>query len=273
MKRMGITITGWLAGVLLLSGAMAAGSASALPEVGRCVAQAGTGKYKAANCTEKAGKLVSEKSFEFKKGAVQKSFTGGGGVAVLETASGTKIVCTRESAVGEYNETLGAIRAVRKVILSFKDCQLPLLDTTCRTAGAEEGEFVTSPLKGKLGYVSGKGTKTPTVGQELRPEKAKGPFLEFECAGGAVKVKVGVRGTTPNGNDCIIGTLETVNAMSATFAEAFNGSAGLQSPQAFETTPTKPCNLETNTNGGEYERIMLVFTSTVANEEPLEVKA
>jgi hypothetical protein len=271
MRRM--SITRWLVAVLVASAGIAAQSASALPEVGRCIAQAGTGKYKDANCTEKAGKLVSEKSFEFKKGAVQKSFTGGGGEAVLETASGTKFVCARESAVGEYNETVGAIRAVRKVILRFKDCQLPLLDTTCRTAGAEAGEFVTSPLKGRLAYVSGKGTKMPTVGQELRPEKAKGPFLEFECSGGAVKVKVGVRGTTPNGNDCIIGTLETVNAMSATFAEAFNGSAGLQSPQAFETTPTKPCNLETNANGGEYERTDLAFTTTISNEEALDVKA
>jgi hypothetical protein len=273
MKRVGITITGWLAGVLLLSGAMAAASASALPEVGRCVAQAGTGKYKDANCSEKPGKLPSEKAFEFKKGAVKKAFTGSGGEAVLETASGTKIACTRESAVGEYNETLGAIRAVRKVILSFKECQLPPLGLGCRTAGAEEGEFVTSPLKGRLAYVSGKGTKTPAVGQELRPEKAKGAFLEFECGGGGVKVKTGVRGTTPNGNDCIIGTVSPVNVMNATFTEAFSGSEGVQSPQSFETSPTKLCNLEANTNGGPYERSSLAFTSTITNEEPLEVKA
>jgi hypothetical protein len=270
MKRMGITITGWLAGVLLLSGAMAAASASGLPEVGRCVAQAGTGKYKDANCTEKAGKLVSEKAFEFKKGAVKKAFTGSGGEALLETGE-TTISCRAVSAVGEYREALGAIKGVQKVVMRLTGCGLPI--GNCNTAGAPEGEFVTAPLKGKLGYISGKGTKTPAVGQELRPEKAKGPFLEFECGFGAAKVKVGVRGTTPNGNDCIIGTLSTVNVTSVTFAEAFSGSKGLQSPQNFETSPTRICNLEASTNGGKFERTDLAFTTTITNEEPLEVKA
>jgi hypothetical protein len=271
MKRICITSTGWLAAALLLSGAMAAGSAWALPEVGRCVAQVGTGKYKDANCSEKAGKLVSEKGFEFKKGAVKKAFTVSSGEVVLETASETKVICHAGSAVGEYREASGVIKQVQKVVMRLTGCGLPI--GNCNTAGAPEGEFVTAPLKGKLGYVSGKGTKTPTVGQELRPEKAKGPLLEFECGGGAAKVKVGVRGTTPNGNDCIIGTLSPVNVMSASFAEAFSGSKGVQSPQSFETSPTKICNLESSANGGKFERNDLAFTTTITNEEPLEVKA
>jgi hypothetical protein len=266
-----MSITRWLVAVLVVSAGITAQSASALPEVGRCVAQAGTGKYKDANCSEKAGKLVSEKAFEFKKGAVKKAFTGSGGEVVLETASETKIVCSAGSAVGEYREVFGVIKAVQKVVMRLTGCGLPI--GNCNTAGASEGEFVTSPLKGALGYLSGKGTKTPIVGQELHPELAKGPFLEFECGFGAAKVKVGVRGSTSNGNDCIIGTLSTVNVMSATFAEAFSGSKGVQSPHSFETSPTKVCNLETSTNGGPYERIDLVFTTTISNEEPLKVKA
>jgi hypothetical protein len=61
--------------------------------------------------------------------------------------------------------------------------------------------------------------------------------------------------------------------MSASFAEAFSGSKGVQSPQSFETSPTKICNLESSANGGKFERNDLAFTTTITNEEPLEVKA
>jgi hypothetical protein len=264
-------IAGSVAVVVLVLCALAA-SASALPEIGRCVAQAGTGRYKNANCTEKAGKLPAEKAFEFKKGAVNRAFTASGGEAVIETASGTKVVCIAESARGEYREVLGAIKGVQKVVMRFTGCEVPI-GGECRTKGAEFGEFVTSTLKGSLGYISGEKTKTPVVGQQLRPEKAKGPFLEFECLGGSVKVKTGVSSKTPNGNDCTIGSLSPANVMTATFSEAFSESKGVQNPQSFQATPTKICNLESSANGGTFERAALEFNSMTANEEAIEIKA
>jgi hypothetical protein len=267
------SIAGSLAIAFLTTGALTTQSALALPEIGRCVAQPGTGRYKDANCTAKAGKLTSEKAFEFKKGAIKKAFNAAGGETVIEGASGTKIICQAQSASGEYRETLGSIKGAQKVVIRFTGCSLPALGITCETKGTQAGEFVTNSLKGSLGYISGEKTKTPVVGLELQPEKAKGPFLEFECGGGAVFVKIGVSGKTPNGNDCAIGTLTPPNLMSTTFNDAFSQSEGVQKPQSFQSTPTKVCNLEVSANGGAFERTAFGFESTITNEEALEIRA
>jgi hypothetical protein len=258
--------------ITLASGALAAQDAAALPEVGRCVAQSGTGRYKDANCNEKAGALTAEKAFEFTKGAGKKAFTGAGGEVVSETASGTKFVCQAESAAGEYRETLGRTTGVQKLLIRFTNCAMPALGVFCASRGAQPGEFVTSSLKGTFGYISGKKTKAPVVGERLQPEKAKGPFLEFECNGGAITAKIGVRPTAPNGGDCVIGSLSPANMMSTSFDEAFSGSGGDQSPQSFQGTTTI-CNLEASANGGPFERARLAFSSTLANGEELEIKA
>jgi hypothetical protein len=274
MRRRSRAITGWLTAALLLLGALVAASASALPEVGRCVARAGTGKYKDANCAEKAGKLVSERSFEFTKGAAKKTFTEAGGRAELEFSGGSTLSCGSASAVGEYSEVSGAIKGVQHLVITLNECESPLLYRPgCKTLGAREGEFVSAPLKGALGYLSGKGTKTPVLGQELHPEAAKGAFLEFECGAGAVKVKIGVSTKKPNGGDCVIGALEPVNTMSSTFTETFSGAKGVQSPHSFETAPTKVCNLESSTNGGKFEGFDMAFNATITGEEALEIKA
>jgi hypothetical protein len=259
--------------ITLASAALAAQNAAALPEIGRCVAQAGTGRYKDANCTQKAGGSAAEKQFEFKKGAAKKAFTEAGGETLIEGASGTKFICQAESGSGEYHEVLGAIKGVQKLVIRFTNCATPALGVFCASRGAQSGEFVTSQLKGTLGYISGEKTKLPVAGQRLQPEKAKGPFLEFQCSGGAITVKIGVRATTPNGNDCVIGSISPPNLMSTTFDQAFGGSEGNQSPQSFRATPTKICNLEASANGGAFEPTDLDFSSTLANEEELEIKA
>ena len=280
MRRMGIT--GLCLAVVL--GAFAASSALALPEVGRCVAQPGTGKYKNSNCTEKAGAKVEEKQFEFKKGAKSETegvhFTSAGGEGTLETESGTKITCKTQSATGKFDEDSGVIKEVESVVATFKECEIPLLSASCKTVGAAEGEITTHKLKGPLGYISGEKTKTPVVGQELTPEKAKDKFAEFECAGGAVKVVVkGKEGKFVNegkevtGGDCIIAPVTNANEMTITVNETYSGAGGKQSPQKFQPLTGKFCNLESNTNGGPFEAATQALTSTVTGEEALEVKA
>jgi hypothetical protein len=61
--------------------------------------------------------------------------------------------------------------------------------------------------------------------------------------------------------------------MSTTLAQTYRGSEGIQSPQFFEKTPTKVCNLEMDNNGGPFERASLSFDTTITNEEALEIKA
>jgi hypothetical protein len=257
-----------------------ASTASALPEIGRCVAQAGTGKFKDANCTLKAGKLVSEKAFEFKKGAKSETegvnFTSAGGEGVLETVSGTKIVCKTQSATGKYDQDSGVIKEVESVIATFKECSLPILGVTCQNKGGTPAEIKTFLLKGPLGYISGEKTTKPVVGQQLTPEKAKGLFAEFECGGGAVVVKVkgkegAVEGKT--GGNCIIAPVENANEMSTTAKQIYKGEKGKQEPQHFQLSTSKFCNLESNSNGGAFEAATQALTTVVTNEEALEIKA
>ena len=83
MKRM--RIMGLCLVAVFALGAFAASSAFALPEFGRCVPKAGTGKYSDANCTVKAakGKGVTE----FVKTIEKKKFTSAGGAGVDAAAS------------------------------------------------------------------------------------------------------------------------------------------------------------------------------------------
>src|SRR4029077_8469216 len=272
MRR--IRIAGLCLVAMVAAGAFAASSAFGIAaEVGRCVkVTPGTGKYGTnPNCTEKKAKG----EYEWQKNAIKKKFTSAGGEGVLETASGTTIKCSTQSAVGEYREKglKPSTKEVQHVVATFKGCELPLLAAKCNTVGHPTGEIVTKELKGPLGYISGEGTKSPVVGQKLEPEAKKKPFAEFECAGGAVNVIVGVGKVKPTGNDCIIAPLSEVNVMSTTVKQTYSGSGGKQEPQFFQKTPTKICNLESNTNGGPYERATQALVTTVTNEEPLEVKA
>ena len=283
MKRMKTTGL-WLVAMLAL-GAFAASSAFALPEVGRC--QPSTiGKYKTANCTTKATlkeKAITEK-WEWHKGAqaelVGVHFTSEGGEGTLETEAGTKITCKTQSATGKYDQDVGVIKEVEGVVSTFKECELPLLSASCKTAGAAEGEIKTNLLKGPLGYISGEKTTSPVIGQQLTPEKAKGAVTSFECAGGAVKVIVkGKEGkfklgeTEVSGGNCVIAPLAEVNVMTTTVSQTYSGAGGKQSPQKFQKATAKFCNLLSNTNGGPFEAATQSLTTTITNEEALEVKA
>jgi len=276
MKRMRIMGLCLVAAFALT--AIGAGSASALPEIGRCVAKAGTGKYKDANCTKKAGSKAEEKQFEFLKGPEvgKTGFTSAGGEGVLETVSGTKIVCKTQSATGKYKRlSTGTTKEVEGVIANFEGCSIPALETPCQS-GSESGKISTFSLKGPLGYISGEKTTTPVVGQMLTPTKAKGFFAEFKCLGGGITVKVkgkegAVEGKT--GGNCVIAPVVNANEMSLTATQTYSGSGGKQSPQHFQLATSKYCNLESNTNGGAFEAATQALTTVVTNEEALEIKA
>jgi hypothetical protein len=278
MKRM--RIMGLCLVAAFAFSALAASSSFGAAEIGRCVAKAGTGKFKNANCTEKAGTKVEEKAFEFLKGAKSETegvhFTSAGGEGVLETVSGTKITCSTQSATGKYDEDSGVIKEVESVVAKFEGCGIPALGTKCNSTGEPEGNIATFLLKGPLGYIAGEKTKTPTVGQLLTPEKAKGFFAEFKCLSGGITVKVkgkegAVEGKT--GGNCVIAPVENANEMSLTAKQVYSGSGGKQSPQHFQLSTSKYCNLESNTNGGAFEAATQALTTTVTNEEALEIKA
>jgi hypothetical protein len=260
----------------LVSGGLAASNALGAAEIGRCVAQAGTGKFKDANCTEKAGTKIEEKQFEFKKGGEALGYTAAGGEGVIETVSGSKLVCKARNETGKYDDDSGTIKEVEEVVMTFKGCELPIFSASCQNPGAPAGEITTLPLKGPLGYISGEKTTKPVVGLELTPETAKGVFEEYECAKGAIKFIVkgeegAVEGKT--GGNCVIAPFSEVNVMSASFQQTYSGEKGVQNPQHFQLATSKFCNLIVNSNGGAFERMTWAITSTITNEEALEIKA
>ncbi len=208
--------------------AVAASSALAGPEWGKCEAKAG-GNYKNANCTEKA-KPKGSGSYEWRKAsevaakrtAEGKSanvpFTGHnvGSGGVLTTGGlvcekptevyyhqTTRRHCIEEGYKPEYFGEEGISvectaetntgetsgkSGVANVHVVFTGCLL-FGSAPCNSQGAEEGEVRVNLLKGKLGWLN-KGTKE--VGVMLEPGAKKGAFAEFYCAGGAIKTAVGV---------------------------------------------------------------------------------
>jgi hypothetical protein len=265
MKRM--RILGLAVVAVFAVTAFAASSALALPEFGRCIAKAGTGKYKDANCTLKAGKVVSEKAFEFVKTIEKKNFTSAGGAGVLETESGTRVECTGQSATGEFKGTT-SFKEVKNVVARFTGCTLPLLGAQCGTAGSAAGEIVTQKLTGKLGYIA-KATKT--VGQELKPEVKGGAFVVFECSS-AAKIVV-KEGTKKLGHNCVIAQVGPVNTSSTTSEEKYLAKgSGVQNPEKFEGTAPR-CNLESALNGGAAELSSQSLLTTITAEEAIEIKA
>jgi hypothetical protein len=281
-----IRIVGLAVVAALALTAFAASSAFALPEVGIC-AKIGAkgGKYSDSNCTKKAAKNKEKEylgEYEWKKGKEgikELKFVSSGGKGTLETASGTRITCESETAVGEWVTSL-SIKKVNNVIVTFKGCELSNPKNKCNTKGASAGEIVTEPLKGKIGYDS---KSAKEVGEELTPKAGKTKvFVRFEC--GPVTVEVGVKKketkTEITGNDCIIAPMSPANVMTTTETVVYTGSGGKQNPEGFyNTKPTKLCHLESHLYEGKestpWESSTQTITATIkaANGEEQEIKA
>lgn len=229
--------------------AVAAGTASAAaPEVGRCVkVAAGTGKFSSATCIkEKAGG-----SYEWLPGAVKNKFTTKGGVATLQTVAGTAVGCKTETSGGEYNST----KTVTNVIVTFKECASAGLK--CNTTGQGEGELVTNPLEGKLGFENKAKKK---VAFDLFPAAGDGGlFITFNCSGLHLEVEGEVLVNFP------------ADKMTSSVTLKYSGKKGKQKPEKFEGEP--PSILETSIDKAPFEQSGQTITTTQTNEEELETNA
>jgi hypothetical protein len=290
--------------------AIAATSASALPEFGQCYVQAKhEGKYATNNCTTKA-KVVNTKptgGFEWRKAneVANRKFTGVGGAGVLVT---TLIACVRgdqeinpscEKGV-EKEARLGPIKVecetenaggevsvkgeIKNVVVKFHNCKFG--GSSC--SNAAEGEIVVNVLKGKLGYIS-KAKKE--VGIQLNPVAAKGEFAKFTCAG-TITTVVGVgpskSGTTtlkcvypePHcGGDGIISPVTPVNVMTPTLTQVYTVNAAEENvPSHFEGKPIELLE-DFAYNNGEPEYLTAwgksgeEITNVNTGAEEVEIKA
>lgn len=119
-----------LTGKVSATGARSVRADAALPELGRCVKQAGEkvgkhetlyhGGYNDAGCIEESIPHIGE--WEWVPGAESKAFTTSSGATTLETVGGVKVKCAASSGSGEYtgpksataNVTLSGCQTSRK---------------------------------------------------------------------------------------------------------------------------------------------------------------
>jgi hypothetical protein len=237
--------------------ALAASSASALPEFGQCFVQAKhEGKYANSVCTAKA-KVVETKNtgeFEWRKAtemsAANKKLTGIGGKVGLtfleRVCEPSGNVRAAKCATGEEEVTVGPIppnhfvecssesnqgeitgpNVLKNIQVTFTGCLGPF--GKCKTTGAAEGEVRLNGLKGKIGYVN-KVAVPRQAGLVLEPALAKGKVLTMICGANAFGVAIGMGNETEGcvypqkacGGDGVVSAITPVNTMTTELTQTF----------------------------------------------------
>jgi hypothetical protein len=235
-------------------GLVVVGSASAAaPEYGRCLAAEKVGKvytggYTNSSCTTVSGTKTGK--YEWFPGIVKKVMRTSGGKALLETVNKVAVTCESESSVGEFSGT----KEAKDIVVTFKGCETA--GDKCSTPGAGEGELVTNPLEGVVGFENKAEKKTAF---DLFPAGRKGLFIEFGCSGLVVAVKGSV--LVPIQADKMLSSLSL----------KFKATKGKQKPEHFEGEPDDI--LETTYKGGPFEQSGQTETTTLTSEEKLELNA
>jgi hypothetical protein len=264
-----VRMLGMCLAAMLVLVAVCASGASALPEWGRCVAQAG-GKYTDSNCTTVYAKPKAAGSYEWLAGAaehtaIQTDFGSGEHMffnadpAVLtadfkgcspsherrpgkcsegeeETHSQIAVECTEDS-------TFGLLRgSTANIGVYYTGCTDGPL--TCANArGTTDGgfpEIVTDGLSGKLGYLD---QAKREVGMLMRPVVKRGAVAIFNC-GGVLNVTVGAGNAKKEGcayeavkgcgNDGFVTKMEPVNRMSEFFTQSATVNGELENVPQLE---------------------------------------
>jgi hypothetical protein len=256
-------------------GATATASASAaLPEVGRCVAKAG-GAYKGKGCVALAA-VGKPGAYEWEPGPGAKPQFEASLIAsaVLETVGGVKISCGPSEIVGEWT---GAKTAT--VNLAFHGCQdqRKRSCTTPEVGLQKESEIKTEkPLDGEIGFISGKGTKTPKVGIDFK-SKSSEPMLTFTCAKPPAEPDPEPTSWTVEGS--VIGELKPIDVMRTEAKAVFRAVSGKQIPEKFEEgvkdVPVANYGFPTPSKTEEAGLTLREELKTIVweNAEPLELKA
>jgi hypothetical protein len=241
------------------------------PQLGRCVPSARRmGEFKNAACTKpghgkgKANWLAGpgpKPGFTLTLGAPALQSTGAGNVL---------ITCTIGKGEGEYT---GA-QTLKLTKLSFSGCaESPRkagVSSDCQATGSPNGEIVGDELAGEVAFIHA-ARKKAKVGVDL--QGAGGVLANFECGGASTGTGKGTGAGTPRELEgSVIGTLKTLNAMSAGNALTYQVSAGHQVPEHFEgalpDTLTTLVGLEKTP-----EPTTLSASGELADEEAIEVNS
>lgn len=242
----------WIVGVCLvavlgMSALPVADASAAAPEIGRCIKQAAkSAAYANSGCTKLPEKAKTGQ-YEWFPGAAKAKFTTKGGLALLETRSGTKVLCRTETSGGEYTGT----KTVGDVVVKFTGCESA--GFPCGTVGAKEGELVTRTLEGLIGWQN-KAKKQ--VAFDLFPAGKAGFFIEFRCG----PVPVRVQGS--------LLVKITAGKMAPSMTIKYTETNAKQKPEKFEGEPKDV--LESSLNGMPFEQAAQKLETVQTDEEPLE---
>jgi hypothetical protein len=214
------------------------------PEFGRCIkVGAGKGKYKGAACTtaETGG------PYEWTPGVATTGFTLSGEAATLETPAKSTIACKASTGTGSFT----GVKTVGGVVLELTGCERS--GSKCQSPGAAEGELVTSPLTGALGW---RNFETGSVALVLSEGEA--PVIEAACGATSFTV-IGsvITATVPKNN------------MSLTAALKYTATKGKQTPEHLDGGPTEV--LEASFGGVPFEKTGLTTTLTLTSKEEIEI--
>lgn len=242
-----------VAATLAVGLAVVASASAEAPEFGRCLkAEKVENKYNGgftnSSCTTASGSKTGK--YEWFPGAAKGRNKTSGGKGLLETVNKLSVECQTEASVGEYS---GA-KEVKNVVVTFKGCET--VGDTCSTEGAAEGELVTKTLEGIVGFENKARKKTAF---DLYPDGKTGLFIKFSCSGLVIAVQGSVIVPIKSDKMLLSGTLK------------YKATKGKQQVEKFEGGPTDV--LETTYKGGPFEQSGQTITTTLTNEEKLELNA
>jgi hypothetical protein len=254
-----------LNGSLAVAGAEAVRAEATLPEFGRCEKVEGVkegkvtvfhGAYFASNCVEE--EREHKGTYEWHAGAgANNKFTAASGKTTLETVGKANVTCSGSTSAGEYTGTKTVTETV-----TLTGCILATAKREqCQSAGAGTGEIVTSPLQGKLGFITDQVKEeglVVSVGLDLAHEPS---LLTAECGSGKLSVAVG---------GSVIAPITSLEKMVTASTLKYKAAKGVQAPEQFEEGPKD--TLMTSFGGEPAGPSGLTATEKITNEEKLEVK-
>jgi len=249
------------------AGAFGASAASAsLPELGRCVPDAGKGAFTRSNCIGISKTHTGGFEFEPGPGAAPAEKQILGGVQLI-TPNKIKISCTDAQLTGQYT---GA-KTERITNLLIQGCELVgPLHQNCYTNPLEPGTIETeNPLVGEIGFIPGSKIETnPWVGWDLKSENSAMPIVGFMCGEGGGTLFVKLEGS-------VIGKVTKTNVMASEFGLAYKQTEGKQIPSAFIGGEEDVLKETISQIGGATteEQAGLAAGGPVTDGEALEIKA
>jgi hypothetical protein len=182
------------------------------------------------------------------------TFLSTSGTVTLATASGTELKCTSDKEKG----LIAGSESVVDILSTLYGCVENVFGSACSTSGEPSGLITTRVLSGLFGYIN---KSSKSIGLDLAPASGT-EFVEFNCAGGLVKLKA--RGS-------IIGQATPINTKTTSGKLTYKKSGAKQEFTKFEGGAVDL--LEFSISGGAFEGSAIETSETITFHQPTEAMA